>query len=135
LSANNCATGGSLDVIGDWRSLLIIRDARSGRWRFSEFQRNLRMAKNILATRLKKLVQRGTMEFAPASDGSAFKEHLLTDRGEKLLVVIVTLWQWREETCFERDELCFTMVHAGTARDACRLKVQTGKLTSIPIDS
>ncbi len=89
LSANDCAIARSLDVIGDWWSLLIIRDARSGKRRFSEFQRNLGMAKNILATRLRKLVDRGIMEMAPASDGSAFKEYVLTEKGEKLFVVIV----------------------------------------------
>ena len=70
LSTHDCAIARSLDVIGDWWSLLIIRDARSGKRRFSEFHRNLEMAKNILATRLKALVERGIMQRVPASDGS-----------------------------------------------------------------
>ena len=125
LSANDCAIARSLDVIGDWWSLLIIRDARSGKRRFSEFQRNLGMARNILATRLKKLVERGIMEMAPASDGSAFKEYVLTDKGERLFVVIVALWQWGEESCFGPDELRFAMVDVHTGEPLARLKVQT----------
>jgi len=101
LSESDCAIARSLDVIGDWWSLLIVRDARSGKRRFSEFQKNLGLAKNILTTRLKKLVERGIMEMVPASDGSAFKEYVLTEKGEKLYVVIVALWQWGEQTCFE----------------------------------
>lgn len=125
LSDSHCAIARSLDVIGDWWSLLIVRDARSGKRRFSEFQRSLGLAKNILATRLKKLVERGIMEMAPASDGSAFKEYVLTEKGEKLFVVIVALWQWGEETCFEPDEMRFTMLDKMTGEKLAPLEVRT----------
>lgn len=52
------------------------------------------MAKNILTVRLKKLVADGVLELVPASDGSAFKEYALTERGRGLLPVIVALGQW-----------------------------------------
>ena len=51
-----CAMERTLDVVGDWWSLLIVRDAIAGTTRFSEFQRSLGVAKNILTTRLKSLV-------------------------------------------------------------------------------
>jgi len=125
LSESDCAIARSLDVIGDWWSLLIVRDARSGKRRFSEFQRNLGLAKNILTTRLKKLVEREILEMAPASDGSAFKEYVLTEKGEKLFVVIVALWQWGEQTCFEPGEMRFTLADNELGETLAPLEVRT----------
>ena len=69
LADADCPIARALDVIGDWWSLLIVRDALLGRRRFGEFQKSLGLAKNILTTRLRTLVDRGLLELAPASDG------------------------------------------------------------------
>jgi DNA-binding HxlR family transcriptional regulator len=95
-----------LDVIGDWWSLLIIRDALGGVRRFSEFQRSLGAAKNILTVRLKTLVDRGVLKVVPASDGSAYNEYVLTDKGRALLPALVALAQWGSEYLFDNDEEC-----------------------------
>src|SRR6202035_1409626 len=68
----DCPVARSLDVLGDWWSLLIIRDAFLGIRRFSEFQKNLGMAKNILTVRLRALVDHGILTTGPASDGRAY---------------------------------------------------------------
>jgi len=86
----------SLRTIGEWWSLLIVRDALSGIRRFSDFQKSLGLAKNILSARLKKLVARGIMERVPASDGSAYQEYSLTPKGRELFPVIVALRQWEK---------------------------------------
>ncbi len=91
-----CPIARALDVIGDWWSLLIIRDALLGRRRFGEFQKNLGLAKNILTTRLRLLVDEGILSTAPASDGSAYQEYVLTGKGRGLFPVIVALRQWTE---------------------------------------
>ncbi|HET7886290.1 MAG TPA: helix-turn-helix domain-containing protein [Bradyrhizobium sp.] len=91
-----CPIARALDVIGDWWSLLIIRDALLGRRRFGEFQKSLGLAKNILTTRLRMLVDEGILTTAPASDGSAYQEYVLTDKGRGLFPVIVALRQWSE---------------------------------------
>ncbi len=65
-----CPLARSLDVVGEWWSLLIVRDAMLGVKRFSEFERRLGMAKNILTARLKLQVEAGVLELVP-SDGSA----------------------------------------------------------------
>jgi DNA-binding HxlR family transcriptional regulator len=96
LSSNPCPIARALDIIGDWWSILIIRDAHGGTCRFSEFQRNLNMAKNILASRLRKLVDADILELAPAEDGSAYKEYRLTEKGEQLRLVLVALREWGE---------------------------------------
>src|SRR5262249_53577633 len=81
LAHAECPIARALDAIGDWWSLLIIRDALLGLRRFGEFQRSLGLAKNILTVRLRALVDRGILEMAPASDGSAYQEYVLTPKG------------------------------------------------------
>jgi DNA-binding HxlR family transcriptional regulator len=103
LSASACAIARSLNVIGDWWSLLIIRDALAGARRFGEFQR-LGLAKNILSARLRKLVETGILTTAPASDGRAHNEYVLTEKGEQLYLVLAALWQWGEKYSFDRGE-------------------------------
>jgi DNA-binding HxlR family transcriptional regulator len=102
--ANLCPVARSLDTIGEWWSLLIVRDALSGIRRFSDFQKSLGLAKNILSVRIKKLVACGIMEQLPASDGSAYREYTLTRKGRDLFPVIVALRQWGEGYLFSRGE-------------------------------
>jgi DNA-binding HxlR family transcriptional regulator len=97
LANDGCPIARSLDAIGDWWSLLIIRDALLGRRRFGEFQRSLGLAKNILSQRLRKLVDDGILSTAPASDGSAYQEYVLTRKGRGIFPILVALRQWTEE--------------------------------------
>src|SRR6266404_4120545 len=68
--ADACPVARSLDAIGEWWSLLIVRDALGGIRRFSDFQKSLGLAKNVLSTRLKKLVACGILEQVPASESA-----------------------------------------------------------------
>ncbi|MDE1176842.1 MAG: helix-turn-helix domain-containing protein [Edaphobacter sp.] len=95
-----CPMARSLDIVGQWWSLLILRDATLGVKRFSEFERRLGMAKNILSSRLRMLVEAGVLQLVPASDGSAYSEYELTARGKDLLPVMVALRQWGEKYMF-----------------------------------
>jgi DNA-binding HxlR family transcriptional regulator len=88
---DECPVARSVDAIGDWWSLLIVRDAFDGSRRFGEFQRSAGVAKNILAARLRTLVTGGVLESVPASDGSAYREYVLTGKGKALFPVIVAL--------------------------------------------
>src|SRR5229473_3987317 len=76
-----CPIARSLDSLGDWWALLIIRDALLGKRRFSEFQKSLGLAKNILTVRLRAMVDHGILKTAPASDGSVYQEYLPTPKG------------------------------------------------------
>jgi DNA-binding HxlR family transcriptional regulator len=87
-----CPIARSLDVVGDWWTLLIIRDALAGVTRFNTFQRCLGVARNSLSARLTALVERGLLEKRPASDGSAFMEHVLTAKGQALAPVLIGAW-------------------------------------------
>ncbi len=101
---SECPVARSVDAIGDWWSLLIVRDAFDGSRRFGEFQRSLGVAKNILAARLRTLVAGGVLVSVPASDGSAYREYALTPKGEALFPVIVALRQWGEGNAFVPGE-------------------------------
>ena len=102
--ATNCPVARSLDAIGDWWSLLIVRDAFRGKRRFGEFQKSTGAAKNILTIRLRNLVEFGIMELVPVSDESAFHEYVLTQKGLDLFPVVTALWQWGEKYFFEAGE-------------------------------
>ncbi|WP_059008287.1 winged helix-turn-helix transcriptional regulator [Streptomyces specialis] len=99
-----CPVARSVDAIGDWWSLLIVRDAFDGSRRFSEFRDSLGIAKNILAARLRALIDAGVLDTAPLPGGGAHHAYVLTDKGRALFPVIVALRQWGEEHCFEPGE-------------------------------
>ena len=100
----DCPVARALDAIGDWWSLLIIRDTFDGLRRFGDFQKNLGIAKGMLAARLHKLVELGVLEQVAASDGSAHQEYALTKKGRDLFHVIVSLRQWGEAHLYARGE-------------------------------
>ncbi len=99
-----CGVARPLDAIGDWWSLLIVRDAFDGLRRFGEFQKSLGLAKNILSARLRNLVAHGILDTVPASDGSPYQEYVLTQKGRGLFPLLVALRQWGEDFFFQPDE-------------------------------
>jgi DNA-binding HxlR family transcriptional regulator len=102
---DECPVARSVDAVGDWWSLLIVRDAFAGRRRFGEFQKSLGVAKNILTDRLRKLVAAGVLGKVPAADGSAFEEYALTAKGRGLILLIAALGQWSAAACAAGWEL------------------------------
>jgi DNA-binding HxlR family transcriptional regulator len=103
-SGARCPVARPLDAIGDQWSLLVLRDAFEGSTRFSEFQKSLGVSKNILSVRLRNLVFHGILDTVPASDGTAYQEYVLTEKGRGLFTVLVALRQWGEEFFFAPDE-------------------------------
>ncbi|WP_045854873.1 winged helix-turn-helix transcriptional regulator [Raoultella terrigena] len=101
---DTCPVARSVDIIGDRWSLLIVRDAFDGMSRFSDFQRSLGMARNILSDRLQKLVAADILRTQPASDGTAYQEYVLTEKGERLFPLVVALRQWGERYLFASGE-------------------------------
>ena len=104
LAETTCPIGRSLDVIGDWWTLLIVRNALHGARRFSEFQKQLGISKSMLAQRLQKMVRTGLLEVRPDPEGSAYGEYHLTEKGRRLHTVLMALRQWGEGHLFEPGE-------------------------------
>jgi DNA-binding HxlR family transcriptional regulator len=110
-------------VIGDRWSLLIIRDVFDGICRFGALQRSLGVAKNILSDRLRTLTAHGVLALQAASDGSAYSEYVLTERGTQLFYVVVALRQWGEEHMFASKEAYSELREKDTDRLVTRLQL------------
>ncbi|MGY4623390.1 winged helix-turn-helix transcriptional regulator [Bradyrhizobium sp. USDA 4486] len=124
LDRANCGIARSLEIVGDWWSLLIIRNAFQGASRFGEFQKSLGLAKNILSSRLKKLVEADIFRVEPDDVSPSINRYLLTDKGEKLYVVLIALWQWGEENCFKPGELKHVIVDTRNRKPLERLQIR-----------
>jgi DNA-binding HxlR family transcriptional regulator len=125
LEADLCAVARSLDLIGDWWSLLIVRDALAGVRRFVEFQRSLGVPKNILTGRLKSLVAHGILDLAPDPEGGARRQYVPTEKGRALLPVLVALAQWGSEHLFEPGEPRTVLVDAAKKRPLAKLQLRS----------
>jgi len=125
-----CGVARPLDAIGDWWSLLIVRDAFDGLRRFGEFQKSLGLAKNILAARLRNLVAHGIMDTEAASDSSPYQEYVLTEKGRGLFPLLVALRQWGDDFFFEPDEAHVLLVEKKTGLPVRRLELraQNGRI-------
>ena len=95
--AFDCSIARTLDVIGDRWSLLILRDGFYGVRRFEDFQRDLGVARNVLADRLAKLVDRGVFERKQYAERPARFEYRLTAKGRDLLPVLLTMMRWGDD--------------------------------------
>jgi DNA-binding HxlR family transcriptional regulator len=87
----NCSLARTLEVVGEWWTLLIIRDALWGTTRFDDFQRRLGIARNILTVRLHRLEAHGVMARLPSGG------YGLTEKGRALFPAIVALMQWGDD--------------------------------------
>jgi DNA-binding HxlR family transcriptional regulator len=90
----NCSIARSLEEVGEWWSLLIVREMTQGASRFDQFQKALGIARNILTARLERLGELGIIERYPLPDRANTDGYRLTKKGEDLYPVIVALWQW-----------------------------------------
>jgi DNA-binding HxlR family transcriptional regulator len=124
LDDSTCPVARSLDSIGDWWTLLIVRDAMLGIRRFSDFQRSLGLARNVLSARLKKMVADGVMTMAPAEDGTSYQEYRLTEKGEGLLPVLVAMRQWGERFLFAPGEPHPELVEWGSGKALEKMRVR-----------
>jgi DNA-binding HxlR family transcriptional regulator len=118
---DDCPIARSLEALGDWWSLLIIREALFGVSRFGEFRSKLGLAKNILTVRLRALLDQGILTTAPASDGSAYQEYRLTAKGRGVFPILVALRQWSEEFDEHPEEIATLLVDREKGRPVRKL--------------
>ncbi len=89
-----CPIARSLERVGEWWSILILRDASLGATRFEQFQKNLDIAPNMLTRRLNALVESGLLERHRYSERPPRDEYLLTERGRDFRPVLWALLAW-----------------------------------------
>ena len=95
-----CPLSGFLNIFGDGWTWLIVREAFYGATRFSEFQRNTGIAKNLLSQRLSMLVDEGVLRREDVGTKGLRYEYRMTPKGEALFPVLVTMVQWSNEHVF-----------------------------------
>ncbi|MFD5143352.1 winged helix-turn-helix transcriptional regulator [Streptomyces sp. NPDC058401] len=120
----DCSIAQALDVVGDWWTLLIVRDAARGVHRFDEFQRELGMSRKVLTERLKLLVEAGVLTREPYQDRPVRHAYRLTPRGRGLLPVLVALQDWGDTWILGEGEMTATTHEA--SREAVRVHALRG---------
>ena len=116
-----CSIARTLELVGSWWSLLIIRDAMMGARRFKHFETSLGIAKNTLTNRLGHLIANGIMAKVPADDGSAYEEYILTDKGRALGPVMMALAQWGDTWAVHEDGPSFAFIDKQTGEPVPRI--------------
>src|SRR5919202_3706947 len=92
-----CSVGRAMEILGERWTMLIMRESFYGVRRFSDMQRNLGIARNILSTRLQNLVNAGIFERRLYQEEPERYEYRLTPAGRGLYPSIVTLLRWGDE--------------------------------------
>ncbi|TMM13338.1 MAG: helix-turn-helix transcriptional regulator [Actinobacteria bacterium] len=93
----HCSVAQCLEVVGEWWSLLIVRDAFLGCTRFDQFQERLGISRNILHQRLARLVEAGILEKVAYSEHPPRYDYRLTAKGRDLWPVLTTMRQWGDK--------------------------------------
>jgi len=123
-----CPIARSLDRVGEWWSILILRDAFQGLTQFDQFQKSLGIAPNMLSRRLTGLVEAGLLERRRYSERPPRDEYVLTDRGRDFRPVLWSLLAWGNRH-FAPEGLSVELVDAETGERADPVLVdrRTGK--------
>jgi DNA-binding HxlR family transcriptional regulator len=122
-----CPAARALDSVGDWWSILILRDAFQGIARFDEFQKSLGIAPNILTHRLQHLVDEGLFEKRRYSQRPVRVEYILTEKGRDFFPVLMALFSWGSRHVPE-DDLAFLLGDAdGNRREAVLVDAASGQ--------
>ncbi|HXC53535.1 MAG TPA: helix-turn-helix domain-containing protein [Candidatus Limnocylindrales bacterium] len=89
-----CSVARTVDLLGDWWTPLVIREAFLGATRFEEFQKGLSIGRNVLTQRLTRLVAEGLLERRQYQDKPRRFEYLLTEKGSDFFDVMLALLRW-----------------------------------------
>jgi DNA-binding HxlR family transcriptional regulator len=140
-AAMDCSVAQCLEVVGEWWSMLIVRDAFLGVSRFDDFQRRLGISRNILQQRLGGLVEAGVLERVPYSERPPRHDYRLTDKGRDLWPVLTAMRQWgdryaapagppvqlRHKACGELTEAIFVCSSCGQPLEARGVEAIAGQ--------
>ena len=120
----NCSVAQALEVLGDWWTLLVVREAMFGTRRFADFAAELGISKNILTRRLAHLVARGVLEQVDAGVHGTRYEYQLTAMGKDLATVVTALRQWGDRWVFGEDKEPIVVCDRRTGRPVPPLRIR-----------
>ena len=123
----NCSIAQTLELVGEWWTLLIVRDVFLGIRRFDDFVERLGISRNVLTDRLDKLVEAEILERRPYDTGRGRYDYVLTERGRAMWPVLTALRQWGDEWLLGegnepvvlRHEACGHLTHVVAACSEC----------------
>jgi DNA-binding HxlR family transcriptional regulator len=128
----DCAIARSLGRVGEWWSILILRDAVAGMTRFDEFQKSLKIAPNILTRRLSALVDGGLLERRRYSEKPPRDEYVLTERGRDFRPVLMALLAFgNRHFAPEGASVMIANIQTGAVAEP----ILVDRLTGRPLDS
>jgi DNA-binding HxlR family transcriptional regulator len=138
--SQNCSAARALELAGERWSLLILRNASfAGQTRFSEFERRLGIAPNILASRLDGFVKAGLMEVRPNEEHKGQNEYVLTEMGRDFVPAIVALTNWGDRwsapngpPIIYEHEVCGGAIHLELHCAACNDTVTSDMVKARP---
>ncbi|MDE1900569.1 MAG: helix-turn-helix transcriptional regulator [Alphaproteobacteria bacterium] len=123
-----CPIARSLEHVGEWWSILIMRDAFFGIKRFDDFQKSLGIAPNMLTRRLKGLVESGLLEKRSYSDHANRYEYVLTQRGKDFRPVLISFLAWgNKHFAPEGANLLLADADTGKVANPVLIDKKTGK--------
>jgi DNA-binding HxlR family transcriptional regulator len=136
----NCSVAQCLEAVGEWWSLLIVRDAFLGIRRFDDFQARLGISRNVLNQRLSRLVEQGVLVRVPYQEHPPRYDYRLTDKGRDLWPVVTAMRQWGDKwaapdgppveivhtACGHVSEAVPTCSHCGEPLDARGVRAVPG---------
>ncbi len=136
----NCSVAQTLEVVGEWWSMLIIRDCFLGITKFDDFHQRLGISRNILTDRLDHLVAREVLARVPYQEHPVRNDYRLTDKGRDLWLVLTAMRQWGDRweaadgppivlehrTCGHETTAVATCSACGEAVDARSVRARPG---------
>jgi DNA-binding HxlR family transcriptional regulator len=118
-----CSVAQALEILGDWWTLLIIRDAFLGVRRFADFEQRLSISKNVLTKRLAHLVEHGVLERVDVGQHGERYEYVLSPKGRDLFTVLTALRQWGDRWVFGEGNAPVVVLDRRTGKPIPRVRV------------
>ncbi|GAA2596349.1 helix-turn-helix domain-containing protein [Actinomadura fulvescens] len=129
-----CSVARTVDVLGDWWTPLVLREAFYGVTRFDDFAKSLGIGRNVLTQRLGRLVEEGMLERVPYQERPVRHEYRLTEKGRDFFPVLMAMMRWGDKwmagddgpPILTRHTTCGHTAHAEVVCSECRQPLRHG---------
>lgn len=98
-----CPIARTVDLIGDWWTPIVLREAFMGRRRFEDFQQALSLSRGVLAQRLSRLVEEGMLEKRQYQERPPRYEYVLTQKGREFYPVLAAMFRWGSDWLWQDE--------------------------------
>jgi DNA-binding HxlR family transcriptional regulator len=124
-----CPIARTTDLIGDWWTPLVMREAFLGKRRFEDFQRALGVPRAVLTKRLDRLVEEGLLKKIPYEEHPPRYEYRLTEKGRAFWDVLAAMWRWGSDWLWDGKAMPIMMIDADSSNEVRPVVVDenTGK--------